>query len=86
MPLDAKLLVGLHIGTLGLVLGLHAARGYITLGPVLALGGLLTFLAWQIAQAGWWVSWGGLNVNAALFAAMGHGSSKLGTSRLLSGG
>jgi signal transduction histidine kinase len=32
----------------------------------LALGGLLVFLAWQIAQIGWWVEWGGLKINAAV--------------------
>ena len=55
----------LHLGTVALMVAAHAARGRLSLGPVLALGGLLTFLIWQIAQAAWWVEWGPLRINAA---------------------
>jgi signal transduction histidine kinase len=55
----------LHGGTLLLFIVLHALRSTITLGPTLAIAALYTFLVWQVAQAGWWVEIGALNVNAA---------------------
>lgn len=60
----------LHAGTLLVLTSVHGLRGVLTLGPVLALGGLFTFLVWQVAQAGWWVQWDGLTINAAHLGIM----------------
>jgi signal transduction histidine kinase len=62
--------LALHLGTVVLIIAAHAARGRLSLGPVLALGGLQTFLIWQIAQAAWWVEWGDLRINAAHLGVM----------------
>lgn len=47
---------------------LHNLRAQISLGPVLALSALLTFLVWQLAQIGWWVDWQDYKINAAFLA------------------
>jgi signal transduction histidine kinase len=50
------------------MLGLHLGRARFTLAPVFAFAGLLTFLIWQLHQAGWWLVWGEYNINAAFLA------------------
>ena len=50
------------------VVGLHAVRERITLGPLFALAGALTLLLWQFLQLGWWITWGVLHLNAAVLA------------------
>lgn len=57
---------GIYFITTCLMLTLHYWRGQISLGPVLALSGLLTFLVWQLLQIGWWVDWQDFKINAAL--------------------
>ncbi|TAH32241.1 MAG: hypothetical protein EYC62_09460 [Alphaproteobacteria bacterium] len=58
--------VGVYFIATGLIMALHQLRGQITMAPMLALGGLLTFLVWQLVQIGWWVDWQDYKINAAL--------------------
>lgn len=58
--------VAVYFATTGLILALHQLRAQITMAPMLALGGLLTFLVWQLVQIGWWVDWQDYKINAAL--------------------
>jgi hypothetical protein len=66
VPLLNFYFISLYFVASFLVLALHSARRFITLAPVLAWAGLLTFLIWQVAQIGWWVDWYGLKLNVAL--------------------
>ncbi len=65
---EPMFLVGVYaIGLYG-TLVLHQLRAQLSLGPLLAWSGLLTFLIWQLSQIGWWVDWRGLKFNAGLLA------------------
>lgn len=68
MATEAQYFWGLYAAALLLVLFLHLTRARFTLAPVLAAGGLITFLVWKIAETGWWVDHGSLKLNAALLA------------------
>ena len=45
----------LHAGALFTVLVAHALRAQLSLGLILALGGLLNFCVWLISATGWWM-------------------------------
>jgi signal transduction histidine kinase len=60
--------LALYGTTLLVMLGAHLGRGRLTLAPVFAFSGLLTFLIWQLHQAGWWILLGEYNINAAFLA------------------
>ncbi|MGQ0663452.1 MAG: sensor histidine kinase [Pseudomonadota bacterium] len=66
MPAEAQFFWALYLAALLPVLALHLLRARLTLAPVLAAAGLLTFLIWKIAETGWWVEHGPLKFNAAL--------------------
>lgn len=48
----------------GAQLVLHAVRVRITLGAFFGFAGVYSILLWQLLQAGWWVKFGGMNLNA----------------------
>lgn len=60
--------LGIYAVVTGLMVLLHQARGFLTLAPMLAFAGLITFLVWQLAQIGWWVDWQDYKINAALLS------------------
>lgn len=68
MPSDGPHFLGLLAVCNATLFALHALRARITLGPLFALAGVLAVMLWQLLQLGWWVSWSGLQINAALVA------------------
>jgi signal transduction histidine kinase len=60
--------LSLYATTLLAMLGLHLGRTRFTLAPVFAFAAVLSFLIWQLHQSGWWIVWGGFNINAAFLA------------------
>lgn len=53
-------------GMTGLLAGLHAFRGRLTLAPFFGLAGVFSMMQWQLLQTGWWVRIGEWNFNAGL--------------------
>ncbi len=62
--------VGVYFFATALMFILHHLRGQITLAPMLAFAGLLTFLVWQLVQLGWWVDWQDYKINAAILGVI----------------
>ncbi len=62
--------VAIYFVATGGMFALHQMRAQITMAPMLAFAGLLTFLVWQLVQIGWWVDWRDFKINAALLATI----------------